>query len=304
MKVRFQGFSFSAGKKISDEEYVKLLTQECDGGDFTLGGKKRIFHCSATAHKDYYAGVLITIKNHKTFARLKNNKKIIVSEAGDGESLMEFNYFVIHKRSFRGMYQHYHHSCNLNQFGIFLRDRYEGLIDIKIKELTKGKPPSEELEKQKSKLVTDFGEFTISIMVRKENLKKLLMKLSRIAAFDFDIHTVDVREREFTPAPDFAKKVHKHVIFERKASLTTLVAGIEDFISKQDIQEGRVKGYDANGLETIIGIAENPDFFAEHDFDIVARNIKNTDIDDLKNNWVIKQLIKKADDNSFGTVTK
>lgn len=227
-----------------------------------------------------------------------------MNETGDGESLMEFNYFVIHKSSFRGMYQHYHQSCSINQFGLFLKDRFDGMRDFQIGKAINNQASDKEAKKKTNKLKKEYGEFLLSVSVRPESLQTLMMELKRVSAFDYDVHTIEAKERDFTPAPDCAKRVHKHVVYDRKSALKSVTDGIISFINTRDIKNGRIKGYDPEGVETIIKISENPDFYGEYEFDTVARNIKNTNIDDLKGNWVIDELIRIAEGNAFGVAAK
>lgn len=303
MKVRFLGFGFCPGKILSRSEFMKHLVK-CSEGDFDLRGKKRMFFCSESEHEEYFTGVFITIKDQKTLPKLKDNKKIVIDETKKGESLMEFNYFVIHKKTYRGMYQHYHQSCSLNQFGIFLKDRYDTEIAERIKGEFKQEKDKSNQREFIDKRKHEYSDFLLSVAVRKEKLESLACDLARISSFDFDVHTIEANEQVFTPAPEYAKKVHKHVVYQKEIGVKVLVNSIKDFINKQGIPTGRIRGYDPDGIERIFEISENPDCFGEYDFDTVARNIKDSDYDNLKDNWIINELIKKADENLFNMEAK
>ncbi len=300
MKVVIQGFSFQPGKIISKNEYLDYLAS-CDEGDFEFANKRRIFRFLDSGNPSYWAGVLISFKDHKTFCALKDSTRIIIHEAGNDEQLMDFNYFVINKKSFRGLYQTYFHSCSLNQFGIFLKQRYNTQREEKILTEIESKsfPNSVSKEKAKSKLEYDFGAFRISPEVKEESFQNLIDELDEISSFEYSLHTVQISEDTYTPLKEFAKKTDYRTVFSRDVNLASLVRGIQNFVATRGILKGRVIGYDPEGLQKKIDILENPDFLAEHEFDDVTRNIEGLEIGNLSNNWVVNELLSVATENNL-----
>ena len=296
MDVRIQAFSFMPGKKITQDEFTKFLL-DCDEGDFEFAGRSRIFYFSDDVDTEYYVGVLITIKDHKTYCSLKDKSKIFVKATGANEDLMDFNYFVIHKESFRGIYQHYHQSCSLNQFGSFLKKRYNDLRSLKITEEVKAelaKTPSKDAEKLEGKKEHEYGAFKLEIEVRRESLKELLTELAALKSFEYSVYSLEAEENDFVPLASHARKVFRKVTFVKDASVITLAKGIGDFIDKHKLKEGRVKGRDPDGLEKVIDLLENPDYLNRYDFDDITVKIQGLDINDLKGNWLVTELLSVA----------
>lgn len=270
MQVRFQGFNFEPGKVISKEKYLGHLL-ECgeDGGDFEFYGRKRIFHLTDSASDDYYAGLFVTIRDHKKMCSLNGYKKIVVLEAGSDEHLMDFNYFVIHKKSYRGLYQHYHQSCSVNQFGNFMKHRYNDLRDIAI--ANDLKPITQTLEQEdKEKLIRKkkkkHGPFLMSAEVKREDLETMLNELNKVSSFDYCFNSVEDVPPKYKPLTSNATRVYQKVVYSNKASVKPIVKNISSFIDNNGIKVGNIRGYDPEGVEKLIKLVDNPSYFAVHDF--------------------------------------
>ena len=111
MKVRFIGFALESKCPMSfDNMFAQVESRH--GVHQDAGDHKRLYYIDSNAHPDYYCGLVLTIKNQKKFCKLTQlqdgKTKISVENLKDHDSLMEFNFFVLHKREYIGLYQHYH----------------------------------------------------------------------------------------------------------------------------------------------------------------------------------------------------
>src|SRR5689334_13966481 len=114
MKIRLLGATFSAGDGISLDEFQAHLEAE-EGHSTKFGGHDRIY--LTKQHGNYNVGLLVTIKDQKTFCALREKDdgfEVDVHELERGTSLMDFNYFVQSRKTGRALYQVYHHSCALS----------------------------------------------------------------------------------------------------------------------------------------------------------------------------------------------
>jgi hypothetical protein len=81
------------------ERFKKLGNEE-----FEFKGYQRLVYVAS--EKDRIIGLLLTAKNHKRFCELRRqgkSMKINVREAEKGASLIDFNFFLIDKKSSRGL---------------------------------------------------------------------------------------------------------------------------------------------------------------------------------------------------------
>lgn len=92
---------------------------------------KRLLFLNDLRHPEYCAGLVVTVKDHRTYCELVNSGESLlvkVNELDHGSNLMEFNFFVFNKKTGAGLYQHYHQSCSVNSFGDLAKKRF---IDYK-----------------------------------------------------------------------------------------------------------------------------------------------------------------------------
>jgi hypothetical protein len=247
---------------------------------------------------------LITAKDQKTFPELRNEKgkiSIKVSELAAGSRLMDFNFFVLHKKTFCGIYQHYHASCSSTQFGFFLRyffwkPEQEVRIAARIKELMKVEGISQEKAGAKAKKLFD-GRLKFDLFVKPEDFAKILKAMQEIKRFQFNVSTKESRNRVFTPGIEL-KKVQEIVAFANTNLVEKIADKISAFVKKKEIKRGKAIAIDAHGTERPIYLENNIEGFGEFDFDKVTAEIE---IEDLANEFsaspVIKNLIKAAQAN-------
>lgn len=139
MQAHLMGFLWETGAGITLEDFFKHLAKLKDV-ETAYANYNRLLYVGERGN--YYLGLFITIKDQRRSPEIKNESgvyKINVRSLEEGTNLVDFNFFVINKTTQRGLYQHYHHSCSLNQFGIFCQRQYEDLkqarIDAELKDV-------------------------------------------------------------------------------------------------------------------------------------------------------------------------
>jgi len=300
MKVRFLGFSFSTGNGISLEQFLSLMGKQSEY-EIDRGEHKRILMIRDLKGKDYYVGLLVTIKDNKKFCELVDEGgelKVFVTTISDNSHLMEFNFFVINKNTGFGIYQHYHNSCSFNQFGYLAsgvyNDTKESIISKSI--IDAGGDSVKESEKKKIKAKYKGG-LKWEVLVRPEKLEELINELESIRAFEFDFLSLKAPEPEFSPLSNVVNKERRRFSFVRKTPVHYLAKHISKIIKNLSITDGRVYGKDSDGINQILKIYDNPDNFGEYDFDDLASRLNFT-IDEFHKTWVIKELLKAATVNA------
>jgi hypothetical protein len=213
---------------------------------------------------------------------------------------MEFNFFVINKKSGVGLYQHYHHSCSIGQGVSLIKKRFNEIKEVKRKEkkdtlVATGKD-TKKAEKSANKEIS--GYFKWQVLVKKDNLEKVLGELDRIKAFEIDLTYLEPDSKEFGQLSSFVRKQRRKFTFGRKVTPSSLIGPIVSAVNKADTDSGRVFGVDDNGLERIIKIQNNPDNFGEFDYDEVASHINDLEVSNFKNSWIINSLKEVCNSNS------
>lgn len=178
MQIRFLGFSFSTDSTtLGLGDYIDHMVTN-HGEAHELGEHNRYLFFNTSHSNNYYVGMLLTVKEQKTFCELTNtsgNLVVKVNELDANSNLMDFNFFVIHKTTGLGMYQYYHQSCSLNSFGYFNRQRFSEYRDDKVDTEISATPKQEKTAaKEKAIKRKHKGNLSWEILVRKEMLKELI----------------------------------------------------------------------------------------------------------------------------------
>lgn len=266
-----------------------------------LGEHNRYIFFNTSHSTKYYVGMLLTVKDQKTFCELTNtsgNFVVKVNELDSNSNLMDFNFFVINKITGLGMYQYYHQSCSLNSFGYFNRQRFseyrDGHVDADISAIAKQDQSAAQTKIIKRK---HQGNLTWEIFVRKEKLKELIKEFQEIKAFEYCFLTLTANEPEFQPLTNLVRKERTKLSFNSKSPIDILTDSIPYIINKRNITEGKVIGTDVDGIERILKITDNPDNFGEYGYDDIALKINSLDVAQFEKSWVVQELLSKCEEN-------
>lgn len=301
MKVRFLGFNLdNQSKSISLEEYIThMITPE--GKILNIGEYNRYMFFNKDSNKEYYLGLLVTVKDQKSYCKLVNDdgKMLVqISEIDSNENLMDFNFFVINKETGSGMYQYYHQSCSLNSFGYFITKEFNNYKTERTADELSTFIDEKEKEKQKKLLNKKYREkLMFEILVRHENIQALINELKKVKSFEYCFSSLTVDEPEFKPLQGHVRKERTRLSFTSDSPVQHLASTISNIVSSKQIEEGKVSGIDLDGIERVLRITNNPDNFAEYNYDDVASKINSLDISSFDNSWVIQELIRKCSEN-------
>ncbi len=299
MKVRFLGYSLTIGDGITFDDYFSGLESQ---GKVTIeyAGNNRILYVKKIADTNYFGGLLITIKDYKKFCKLQDENgelKINVESVGEDSNLMEFNFFVLNKNTGNGIYQHYHQSCSLNQFGIALKRKYNEYRKLIIKKEVENLP--ETAPKKKEKEINNKYQklFEWIVIVRPEKLEALIKELYSISAFEFDFLTMQANEKEFRPFDGDVTKERRKFSFVAKSSVSKLAKKIAQVVGTLDFTGGKVIGRDSDGFQKIVNILDNPDNLGEFDYDKFVTKL-TVNVKDFDSSWPIQELLKSANEHN------
>lgn len=269
MKIKLLGINFKLGSGISLSDLFKYIAKT-EASPIEVGNYGRFLYIGE--RDDCHVGLLITTKNHKKFLEFKQDKvnaKLEARDVSEGAKFAEFNFFAIHKRTGRGIYQYYHHSCSLNTFGIICRQYYEKL---KIEKIAEALEQCAEITPKNEKAIKKrfAGKLDWEIVVRPEAFDTLIERLKSIKAVTLSLSTLAYERTAFTPLSRVAKNMTQRYSFAAKSSVATLIDGIRSVIQNSSVDGAKVEGVDCDGLDQVIKLVNTPDFFGEFDFDGVA----------------------------------
>ena len=217
MRVNFQAFCLSctASCLSADEFFGKLSSV---GEPFTHGSRK-IYIIKI---EDFYAGLVLTIKDMKKFCKIIEEEKtikVIEHRLNDNESLTEFNFFIYNSKQKSGMYQYYHHSCSLNVFlGSILSKKYSQEIRdmwslIRSKLELDGRTEIE----IRNELKKYIGRLSYSIIERQGSFEERIRKMKELSSIEFE--TIDVHESLFSGIGGISDYIKNKKIYFRLSKM-------------------------------------------------------------------------------------
>ncbi|WP_293779168.1 hypothetical protein [uncultured Oxalicibacterium sp.] len=298
MKVRMFGFDIEAGASaISVKKFMNHLST-VSGAPKKIGEIERRIFIDDAFNKNYYLGLVVTVKDQKRFCKLENSKgqiKITVENLTGDDKLMDFNFFVINKSNGIGLYQHYHQSCGLNVFGGQLVSCYkefrESELNSEIERENKNNGGISTKKEQEIKKKYRGG-LRFAQLVRKESLEKILKEYKELKAFEFEISALDANVRNGIPLLGYAKKLREKLTFQKGWGVSVLASEIAKAVNQINPKSGRVHAVNMFDEDVSLRIFNMPDNFGEEDFDDVALKLHNLDLNSFSKHKVSKEMVK------------
>ncbi|PJL17707.1 hypothetical protein B9Y66_02765 [Stenotrophomonas maltophilia] len=289
----------SAGnEKISFDDLVASLVKTSGDEDDSNGQFRRIF-VDSTANAEFVVGMVVTVKDQKSFCELvqdKGNFVVSVTNLVGANKLMEFNFFVINKSNGHGLYQHYFHSCSPGTFGSYLKTRYRRLTDdSKEKEIDKLKASGHHSLKKEKAIRSDHAKgLNFSLLVHNETLEEVLSEFKKIRAFEYEFSAVEPDLVKGAPISNYVKRLSQKVSFDPQVAVGVLAKAIQGSVDMIKPKSGRVSVVqDVDGVEVPMSVRllDIPENFGEEDYDDVAGKLNNMDTGKFYEHKVVEELL-------------
>ncbi|MBL9085460.1 MAG: hypothetical protein JNK76_26885 [Planctomycetales bacterium] len=299
MKVTVLGMEWEIDGGISLSDYFANLTKG-QGKSVVHGDYERLLYVGALS--DFYVGLFVTQKDQRKQCEVEKSAdqkfRITVRDLKANSHLADFNFFVLNKTEkredgkskYRGLFQYYHNSCSLTQFGVFCANRYgEQSYQAEAAAVRGGMAKSTAAKKFS-------GSLTCVPLVRPEALSDLLKELEHIKTFEFSYATF-VKNGSYFAHEDDVKSVKNEVRFSREGVVRSIAAGIGRMIEGLGIAKGKVVGVDESGLERTVKLLNTPDSYGgKLTYEEVAEE-KNFPLDAIEKSPFIGELAEIARKN-------
>lgn len=298
MNVNFLGFSVDGPACMP--EFMAYLAGN-NKNHKTIDEIGRFLFIDDTRHQDFYLGLVITVKNQRTFCELKEAEgsfTVAVSLLDDGAHLMEFNFFIINKKNGLGLYQYYHNSCSVGQFFKMFKSHFHEWKVVARAAHQKMLMSEQGLDEKKAenKAVAKYkGRLKTQQLVRKQDLAKILLEYDRIKSLMLEFSYLEPESKEFGPLDKYVKKSRKIFSFDKKWKPKALASNVVNAIKQSGAENSGVRVADESGAETFLRLQNNPDNFGRFDYDTVAMHLNNLDVDQFAGSWVVGELLKSAE---------
>lgn len=285
MKVSVHAFKLDFKKGINGNTLVKFIKRK-QGKEFEFKGAKRVLFMD---EKDsFHTGLLLTIRDNKSLVQLqkeRNEINISVLEIEKDKWMFDFNAFIIHKASSRGLYMQYRGSCTINQFGVFLSDSYAELrkkaVTHKIEE---GYSPAEAEKLVSPRLGWD-------VVYRKNDFEEAMKELSYIGSVGISAAVPKILDANGKPLPRLVRFQKHQISFDKKAPKNEAEKHVRELFKNLKPRRAKVSGVNLDGVETVYRLYNFPSKFGEYDFDELT-GYMNFKAHEFNDSTIIERLIE------------
>lgn len=239
---------------------------------------------------DYWIGVTIKIKDVKSFCKLTNSSGVIELTSQDLEGndrIVDVNFFVINKKTGKGLYQHYHQSTWVNSFCKILQFRHREICESSKALINKKAEVENWSPKKTKKELSRFNSgLTYGIIPKPGDFPEFVRQMELVRKIQFEYKT---EPESYSPMQALRKEAKRvSHIFSFGSRAKQAADQIRNRIAKAaengQFKRARVEGIDPSNVEVVYNLDKNYDYFSEYDYDEAIKDA------DLKFSNIIESL--------------
>lgn len=295
MKVRVYGFEWKLGKGIT----LPVFLEHLKGLPAPPSNNRAVF---AEENGDFFSGVVVTIKDMKAFCAWKemgSGYEISANQLEANTKMADFNFFIIHRETLKGLYQHYHQSFSVNSFCSFSSRQYSSfrkkLIDTEINEAGGEDVISQKKKKEIHQKYKGFLSF--SVLLKPEAFDKCIEKMKSVGEFTIEFSSVSAEEQRCLPLSEMSKRVSHRFVFGEKGNQPGIKDKIRETLKLGEPKKATVQGLGEFGEEVYYKLFKDYATFHELEFNDIIDGvvINSNDLQEsIRNSEVIGLLLEIA----------
>jgi len=303
MKAQAQGFVWQQQGAVTIDQFAAFI-RTLIGSEIKFKGFKRLIYLKE--RDKYYVGLLLTIRDHKKYCELVDKGEgfeVVVNESEENARPMDFNFFVVNKATWRGLYLWYRGSCSLRQFGNFCKVQYNGCLtnqrDIELAELAElNDAKHHRKDERRIRRTYKSGQFSVDPLMMRGTIIQQLRRLREIKSVTWTYAVPKVNEGVFTSVKDRVVLERRHLTFNTQRShVRQLRDLIASFFESGEASTGLVHGKDSQGHGDTVPLNPKPEIFGMWDYDTITNN-EALDVTRVEDSPVLDLLLDTAADNN------
>jgi len=292
MNIKTLAFKSEIPDWTTYSDFSNYLTKEnCKpfgkSNEFLIASDRQYMEVDGT-RLNLCTGIILRTKDSRTLTTMEKNSQkfsVLTEELKAGTSLIDFNHFIINEANGMGLYQTYFHSVTLPYFMNILRKRFSKFSHT---------PAVKSIDKSKS------DPFRCEQYITRENLITMVQEMRKISKIEYKV-VAGAEDSTFATASNEIKYIRKTIAYDLKVSrLSQIISRITSALKGRDnnFDQVWVHGQSGEGEDIVYKLSNDYGYFAQHDYDMTARDIKLDSADvskSLKSSQPIcqmKQLVK------------
>lgn len=301
MNIIFDGFSVD-----NTDIFLEILSPFIQDNFTTLNQPVKMYNKGDASYyihitnkyvdnTEYLIGNIIFDKKMNTTAIMKNDTFSSLT-TNKGESVIDFNYFVINKTTWKGIFSSYRGAFSINSFCVFINQ----LLKNKIKELysyiDEQNITNKEKKKKKNKIRNKYGK-TISITLLTSN-ESFVAKIKQLSVLNSITYAIDLSKDKSDLAVLATKTKSERVQlvmdnknFKSINILNTAYKALKKFIKTQQNNNESIgyltaTGKDSKGNEWTINYHKPFEKLDKFPYDKAVKMLDKKHLYDLDNEFV------------------
>jgi hypothetical protein len=295
MQINIQAFEVDLGHGITMDQFYNYISRS--SSDLI---ESRYLYVSRSA-AGWWRGLLLTSRNIRAFTRMQRNEGHITltpQNLGNSE-LAHFNYFILHERLKRGLFQRYHGAASLDGFGSNLKRRYHALkerlvLDACIAAGIETGQPNRAIQNRFR------GNLSYSVVLRRTSFDDLIRDLRSIKSVTCEFREYIPSERAFQPLASRATAVRHRLTFRDQNR--SIVNDLINFARFEGLKGLSGVGVGHDNLEKRFRLYNEPETLGSYDFNevVMSTHFDSSQITaSLEESDMIRRLHRIAEDDPW-----
>ena len=296
MKMRVYGFAWHPDHIPADVPAVTVFEriEQVSGQEFGD------YMGAATKIGDWWAGVLLKIRDPKAITKLKEENGVLVVSAEkleEGERLAETNFFLAHESNGHGLYCHHYMSASLlGDFGYYCSHRFHEIRKTKLEAAlaTNSSMKASQLGKLKKRYA---GRLMIEQVLKPGTFDAHIKALKEITRVEANLVSFQIKESFFKPLTTLARRKRVILGYDDQAPAGVIANAVSKSRKEGLIEKATVYGKDNAGGERIYRTSNDSQVFEEYEYaDIVSSlTLRFDDMSSsIQNSEITKKLVASA----------
>ncbi|ADW18592.1 hypothetical protein Despr_2453 [Desulfobulbus propionicus DSM 2032] len=263
MEITVQAFELKTGKGISLQhfgDHLKTLS--------VSSVKNRYIYVDRT--DGWWHGLLLTARNIKAFARMERQggRVILSPESIKNGELAHFNFFLVHEKFGRGLYQYYHGSSSVHGFAQVLKQHYNGFKkqcierDCLAENILADSPPKKITKRY-------AGYLVYQLVLRRKSFEALMKELRGVRKVSLQFVEYEPHQRLFRSLAGKAKAVQHNLTFGNKYD-GSIRDDLVELANTDILKTLSGVGIDDNDVERRFRLLNEPESLGNFDFNDIV----------------------------------
>lgn len=237
-------------------------------------GKDRVISFKEIPNSNYIAGILLSFRDYEAHCKISQNEhggySTTVETIKNGA---EYNFFVINKITFKGVWLTYFNAASISVLDDILRKMFDKYAQTYGLEITR-----------KFKLKNKVRALMI---LSRETIEEALSQFNKISHIEYTERNNQVNFF----SPDVVNTRRTRLLLKQENLIGRTIESIRLLVNSGEVENTSVRGINHRGKKETVNLDNIFRPWDTYDYDEVTRTLENFDTDNLIQNPVIGRLL-------------